>query len=561
MAASTVRHPLEVAPGVEAPVITILEKGNVIVCGGSFKSKEWHLCRQELFAGSSLSRPRLVGLGLSKEWAFIRVGFTVAEAGESGERAVMNQLPSLPTFAAAGKCLCRSLSVVPLMNTAWHRLLLGKEAHLSDGSGSTSAANDGTVACVLSILFAVLALTLSICFSRSLIRSVWRTNGHTRVKGGLNGRVADARSRRDPADVQSRAVSEGSEKPIEVSPSYLFPVDVFEKVATYLDTPSLLELAVCCRSSYTEWGCALLKERAFRELSLRQCVIHNLVDILKMHYEAHQQTSKEADGVKDVSLFRTTLLSREKEQTRPVHFTPSVSSVASVGLFDASLEYLAALFSEPATLRWLLERGGDANAASCSDFSRCALHAAVRARSLQKVDLLLRFGAQIDAEELHGRTPLMEAASYGLVQIGAMLCERGADTERQDLMGQNALHIACRNLQADFCRFLLETVHMDANVSDHHGLFPLHVCAQLPNCSALISHLVQFDADPNLVDHEGWTPLAHAFCSARDPSVVRALLKHTNVLGSERQLRRIKSTVMVQANAELIALVESCTCV
>jgi ankyrin repeat protein len=58
------------------------------------------------------------------------------------------------------------------------------------------------------------------------------------------------------------------------------------------------------------------------------------------------------------------------------------------------------------------------------------------------VDLLLGRGAQIDAVDDRGRTPLMMAAELGHAEVAAMLIGRGADQAVRDKSGKTALDLA-----------------------------------------------------------------------------------------------------------------------
>ncbi len=78
--------------------------------------------------------------------------------------------------------------------------------------------------------------------------------------------------------------------------------------------------------------------------------------------------------------------------------------------------------------------------------------------SLNSVTLLfflqfLEHGADIDATDKQGCTPLVIAAQYGSAECVIMLVKRGANTEILDMNGDSALHWAVR--QAAFGLWLI----------------------------------------------------------------------------------------------------------
>ncbi len=56
----------------------------------------------------------------------------------------------------------------------------------------------------------------------------------------------------------------------------------------------------------------------------------------------------------------------------------------------------------------------------------------------------LEHGADIDATDKQGCTPLVIAAQYGSAECVIMLVKRGANTEILDMNGDTALHWAVR---------------------------------------------------------------------------------------------------------------------
>ncbi|XP_069672142.1 ankyrin-1-like isoform X2 [Periplaneta americana] len=124
--------------------------------------------------------------------------------------------------------------------------------------------------------------------------------------------------------------------------------------------------------------------------------------------------------------------------------------------------------------------------------------------------LLLQKGADVNAKDRDGLTPLHCTAFKGYFEMASLLLERGADPNLRDDNGRTALHIAAQYLphHPTFVDLLLQN---SANVeaATQEGWTALHsstfsgnlVCAQM---------LVQHGADVNALTHEGATPLSLA---------------------------------------------------
>ena len=90
--------------------------------------------------------------------------------------------------------------------------------------------------------------------------------------------------------------------------------------------------------------------------------------------------------------------------------------------------HLAAAFASPDAVKVLLAHGADVHARSKNPLSNQPLHAAVALNtSAEVVIALLDAGADINAKQAGGYTPLHQAADSGKAEIVAVLLARGAD--------------------------------------------------------------------------------------------------------------------------------------
>lgn len=88
--------------------------------------------------------------------------------------------------------------------------------------------------------------------------------------------------------------------------------------------------------------------------------------------------------------------------------------------------HLAAFFGQPAVARLLLERGADPNPWASGDLRVQPLHSAVAGGHAEVAEMLILGGADIDAAQRLGYTPLMGAAQNGMAATVELLLARGA---------------------------------------------------------------------------------------------------------------------------------------
>ncbi len=103
---------------------------------------------------------------------------------------------------------------------------------------------------------------------------------------------------------------------------------------------------------------------------------------------------------------------------------------------------LAAFFAPASTVRTVLDAGGDVSAVARNPMKVQPLHAAVAARNVESVKMLLEKGADPNARQQVGYTPLMGAAAAGIDELVAMLIARGADPSAVNDEGKTAAAIA-----------------------------------------------------------------------------------------------------------------------
>lgn len=103
---------------------------------------------------------------------------------------------------------------------------------------------------------------------------------------------------------------------------------------------------------------------------------------------------------------------------------------------------LAAFFGRREAVNLLLARGGDVRSAAQNSFKVTALHAALAGPAPDVAPTLIAAGADVNAVQQDGVTPLHEAAANGQLGLVRLLLEHGANRQATDARGRTAADFA-----------------------------------------------------------------------------------------------------------------------
>ncbi len=121
----------------------------------------------------------------------------------------------------------------------------------------------------------------------------------------------------------------------------------------------------------------------------------------------------------------------------------SPAAVTSISPDGWTPLHLAAAFGSPEAVAMLLASGAAVNQRSTNPMRNQALHAAVAlGRNPETVKLLVEHGAEVNAVQAGGFTPLVQAAAAGHAALVQILLAAGADREARCDRGKTAADYA-----------------------------------------------------------------------------------------------------------------------
>uniref|UniRef100_A0AAT9UR03 Ankyrin repeat containing protein n=1 Tax=Apapanepox virus TaxID=3049969 RepID=A0AAT9UR03_9POXV len=192
-------------------------------------------------------------------------------------------------------------------------------------------------------------------------------------------------------------------------------------------------------------------------------------------------------------------------------------------------------------IKYLLDIGMNVNIKDTSYLRNTPLHRAVIKNHIEIVDMLISYGAIVDAKNRIGNTPLMYASNPCIVKL---LLEKGADPNTSNDNGFTPLHTAVNTHSLETTSILL-SYGVTVDAKDYEGNTPLMYGLSYPD---VVKLLLQKGANPNVVNNKGHTPLkiAMSVCILSSRYLISHIILQEYLLTKQQSVRN--EGMMINAN-------------
>ena len=146
---------------------------------------------------------------------------------------------------------------------------------------------------------------------------------------------------------------------------------------------------------------------------------------------------------------------------------------------------------------------------------------------IEKVDIQKKVAARPEARDKEGRTELHIAVMNGHFDDVLKLIEQGADREAKDNNGYTPLHYAAAYHRTESLGLLAYVYKVDLDVMTKEGNPPLHMAAIAGN-EQCIELLIKYGANPDARTNEGATPL-HLAAMGKTETAVALIQQGANL--------------------------------
>ncbi|XP_024631328.1 protein S-acyltransferase 24 [Medicago truncatula] len=218
-------------------------------------------------------------------------------------------------------------------------------------------------------------------------------------------------------------------------------------------------------------------------------------------------------------------MSSEIKVMEKVHPQQSISLSSTGEVAEDSLRndvYTAAAYGDLEKLRRLVEQEGclvtepDGLGYYVIQWAALNNHTAV-------AQYIIDHGGDINATDRNGQTALHWSAVRGCIEVAELLLKEGAELNSADKYGYQTTHVAAQYGHTAFLYHLVSKWNAEPDVPDNEGRSPLHWAAY-KGFADFICLLLFLDSHRGHQDKEGWTPL-HMAAMKGNLEACRVLVK------------------------------------
>jgi ankyrin repeat protein len=155
-----------------------------------------------------------------------------------------------------------------------------------------------------------------------------------------------------------------------------------------------------------------------------------------------------------LNFFEAVAVGEVEQALRMLNESPSLATAYSHDGFTGLM--LASFFGHFDIVKELLSRGAEVNAVARNPMKVMALHSAVARKHTQIAQLLMEHGADVNAAQQGGFTPLLEAVHNEQVEMVGLLLAHGADPNQKNDEGVSPLALAQSRGNATICTLLTD---------------------------------------------------------------------------------------------------------
>ncbi|AED92834.1 Ankyrin repeat family protein with DHHC zinc finger domain-containing protein [Arabidopsis thaliana] len=202
-------------------------------------------------------------------------------------------------------------------------------------------------------------------------------------------------------------------------------------------------------------------------------------------------------------------MSSEIEVVEEIQSNPKENGESSSkGIEEESLKndvYTAAAYGDLEKLHRLVECEGS-SVSEPDALGYYALQWSALNNRVAVAQYLIEHGGDVNATDHTGQTALHWSAVRGAIQVAELLLQEGARVDATDMYGYQATHVAAQYGQTAFLCHVVSKWNADPDVPDNDGRSPLHWAAYKGFADS-IRLLLFLDAYRGRQDKEGCTPL------------------------------------------------------